>query len=57
MTVIHRMRYIGQRALQAAANSLALQSSDYKTQLAIILPPLLTTLSNSSNPANALAQR
>ncbi|KAK4521549.1 TOM (translocase of outer membrane) complex component [Mucor velutinosus] len=49
-------RYIGQRALQAAVTSAALQASDYKVQLDLILSPLINALSNSKNPANALAQ-
>ncbi|CEP19227.1 hypothetical protein [Parasitella parasitica] len=49
-------RYIGQRALQAAVHSSALQASDFKVQLKIILSPLIHTLSKSKNPANALAQ-
>ncbi|KAF1799907.1 hypothetical protein FB192DRAFT_1423489 [Mucor lusitanicus] len=49
-------RYIGQRALQAAVTSTALQASDFKVQLDLILSPLINALSNSKNPANALAQ-
>lgn len=49
--------YIGQRALQAAVTSTALQASDFKVQLDLILSPLIITLSKSTNPANALAQR
>ncbi|KAG2209067.1 hypothetical protein INT46_011465 [Mucor plumbeus] len=49
-------RYIGQRALQAAVTSSALQASDFKVQLDLILSPLINALSNSKNPANALAQ-
>lgn len=51
-----QMRYIGQRALQAAVVSSALQASDFKTQLDLIFAPLIITLSKSKNPANALAQ-
>lgn len=51
------MMYIGQRALQAAVTSTALQASDFKVQLDLILSPLIITLSKSTNPANALAQR
>ncbi|KAI8636865.1 hypothetical protein BD408DRAFT_425439 [Parasitella parasitica] len=49
-------RYIGQRGLQAAVHSSALQASDFKVQLRLILSPLIHALSNSKNPANALAQ-
>ena len=49
--------YNGQRALQAAVTSSALQASNFKAQLDLILTPLITTLSRSKNPANALAQR
>jgi hypothetical protein len=55
--VYFRMRYNGQRALQAAVISSALQASDFKVQLDLILSPLINTLSKSKNPANALAQR
>jgi hypothetical protein len=51
------MMYTGQRALQAAVTSSALQASDFKAQLDIILAPFIVTLSKSKNPANALAQR
>ncbi|RCH88033.1 plasma membrane localization protein, partial [Rhizopus stolonifer] len=51
-----QMRYIGQRALQAAVTSTALQASNFKVQLDIILSPLIVTLANSKNPADALAQ-
>ncbi|KAG2205250.1 hypothetical protein INT47_009515, partial [Mucor saturninus] len=51
-----QMMYIGQRALQAAVTSVALQASDFKVQLDLILSPLIITLSKSTNPANALAQ-
>jgi hypothetical protein len=54
---LNRTRYIGQRALQAAVTSSALQASDFKVQLDLILSPLINALSNSKNPANALAQR
>lgn len=51
------MMYIGQRALQAAVASVALQASNFKVQLDLILSPLIIALSKSKNPANALAQR
>ncbi|KAI7908324.1 uncharacterized protein BX663DRAFT_528761 [Cokeromyces recurvatus] len=51
-----QMRYIGQKALQAAVTSNALQASNFKVQLDLILLPLIHALSNSKNPANALAQ-
>ncbi|KAI9487726.1 MAG: hypothetical protein EXX96DRAFT_593710 [Benjaminiella poitrasii] len=51
-----QMRYIGQKALQAAVVSNALQASNFKVQLDLILSPLIYALSNSKNPANALAQ-
>lgn len=51
------MRYSGQRSLQAAVTSSALQVSNYKAQLDLILNPLIVTLSNTTNPADALAQR
>ncbi|KAI8997057.1 hypothetical protein BDB01DRAFT_769677 [Pilobolus umbonatus] len=51
-----QLRYIGQRALQAAVNSNALQSSNYDAQLNRILSPLMATLSLSKNSAKALAQ-
>lgn len=57
MAYFNRMMYIGQRALQAAVTSTALQASDFKVQLDLILSPIIITLSKSTNPANALAQR
>ncbi|ORE09142.1 hypothetical protein BCV72DRAFT_254967 [Rhizopus microsporus var. microsporus] len=51
-----QMRYSGQRSLQAAVTSSALQVSNYKAQLDLILNPLIVTLSNTTNPADALAQ-
>lgn len=51
------MRYTGQRALQAAVTSNALQTSDFKVQLDIILLPLIETLSQSKSAADALAER
>jgi hypothetical protein len=52
------MRYIGHRAIQAAVTSGALQSSDFKTQLCILFPPLIITLASSSKKAlNALETR
>ncbi|KAI9364287.1 hypothetical protein BD770DRAFT_407073 [Pilaira anomala] len=51
-----QMMYIGQRALQAAVASVALQASNFKVQLDLILSPLIIALSKSKNPANALAQ-
>lgn len=56
-TIVFRMRYSGQRSLQAAVTSNALQVSNYKAQLDLILNPLIVTLSNTTNPADALAQR
>jgi hypothetical protein len=41
------MRYIGHRAIQAAITSSALQSSNFKTQLSILFPPLIVTLASS----------
>ncbi|KAI8984553.1 hypothetical protein BDF20DRAFT_860519 [Mycotypha africana] len=55
-TLTLKMRYIGQRGLQAAARSSALQASNYKSQVELIISPLINTLSTSKNPANALAQ-
>ncbi|KAI8886462.1 hypothetical protein K501DRAFT_269817 [Backusella circina FSU 941] len=49
-----QMEYNGQRALQAAITSTAMQSSDAKFQLDIILTPLIKTLAASINPPNAL---
>ncbi|KAI8327241.1 hypothetical protein BD560DRAFT_361587 [Blakeslea trispora] len=51
-----QMRYIGQRALQAAVTSTAFQASNFKVQLDLILSPLIITLSNSKCPADILAQ-
>lgn len=45
------MRYIGHRAIQAAVTSGALQSSDFKTQLSILFPPLIVTLASSNMDA------
>ncbi|KAG0757156.1 hypothetical protein G6F57_009707 [Rhizopus arrhizus] len=51
-----QMRYNGHRTLQAAVISSALQASNFKTQLELILNPLIITLSTTKNPADALAQ-
>ncbi|KAI8375761.1 hypothetical protein EDC96DRAFT_551519 [Choanephora cucurbitarum] len=51
-----QMRYIGQRALQAAVTSTAFQASNFKVQLDLILTPLIITLSNTKCPADTLAQ-
>jgi hypothetical protein len=51
------MEYNGQRALQAAITSTAMQASDAKFQLDIILTPLIKTLAASKNPPNALVLR
>ncbi|KAI7895709.1 uncharacterized protein EV154DRAFT_412753, partial [Mucor mucedo] len=53
-SLAQKMRYIGHRAIQAAVTSGALQSSDFKTQLNILFPPLIVTLASSSNPMDAL---
>ncbi|KAI8637358.1 hypothetical protein BD408DRAFT_57900 [Parasitella parasitica] len=45
------MSYIGHRAVQAAVTSGALQSSNFKMQLSILLPPLIITM--ASKPAKA----
>lgn len=46
-----RMRYIGHRAIQASVSSGALQSSNFKTQLSILFPPLIITLASSNKAA------
>lgn len=51
------MRYIGQRGLQAAIKSKALQIANFHSQLDIILLPIMLTLSNSKNAVDALARR
>ncbi|KAI9263714.1 hypothetical protein BY458DRAFT_548095 [Sporodiniella umbellata] len=51
-----QMRYSGHRTLQAAVGSSALQASNFKVQLKLILEPLIVTLSEAKNPADALAQ-
>ncbi|KAG2214014.1 hypothetical protein INT47_001285 [Mucor saturninus] len=53
-SLAQKMRYIGHRAIQAAVTSGALQSSDFKTQLSILFPPLIVTLASSSNNMDAL---
>ncbi|ORY90398.1 hypothetical protein BCR43DRAFT_111484 [Syncephalastrum racemosum] len=51
-----QMRYIGHRGMQAAATSSALHASDFKTQVDIILPALLTSLLRSQDLAFSLAK-
>ncbi|KAL9544314.1 hypothetical protein MBANPS3_007690 [Mucor bainieri] len=41
-----KMSYIGHRAVQAAVTSGALQSSNFKTQLSILFPPLIITIAS-----------
>ncbi|KAI7871200.1 hypothetical protein BDF14DRAFT_1954770 [Spinellus fusiger] len=43
-----QMRYIGQRGIHAAVTSSALYASDFKTQVDVIMPPLITALANSA---------
>ncbi|KAG2220598.1 hypothetical protein INT45_002620 [Circinella minor] len=50
------MQHIGHRAIQAAISSQALHASNFKVQLGLIMPPLVTTLSSSSTSANVLAK-
>lgn len=48
---------IGHRGLQACVVSPALQASNFKSQLAIIMPPIIMTLAKSGQPANELIKR
>ncbi|KAI9315520.1 hypothetical protein BX666DRAFT_1878752 [Dichotomocladium elegans] len=50
------MKHIGHRAILALFSSASLQKSTFKTQLGILFPPILTTLSISNTPANILAK-
>ncbi|CDH49207.1 protein efr3 [Lichtheimia corymbifera JMRC:FSU:9682] len=50
------MKHIGHRAIQAVFSSASLQTSTFKTQLGILLPPVITTLAASNTPANTLAK-
>ncbi|ORY95514.1 hypothetical protein BCR43DRAFT_493111 [Syncephalastrum racemosum] len=50
------LEHIGHRALYATITSPALHASNFKVQLSIVLPPLITALANSRTPANALAK-
>ncbi|KAI8987764.1 hypothetical protein BDF20DRAFT_852105 [Mycotypha africana] len=47
-----KMRYIGHRALQAAVTSNGLQASNFKSQLSILLPPLMNTLASTRHSVN-----
>lgn len=51
------MKHIGHRAIQAVFSSASLQTSTFKTQLGILLPPVITTLAASNTPANTLAKK
>ncbi|KAI9018619.1 hypothetical protein CLU79DRAFT_761167 [Phycomyces nitens] len=55
-SVVLRMRYTGYRALQACVTSNALHVSDMNVQLDLIIPPLLTCLSTSTEPIKDLVQ-
>ncbi|KAI8143040.1 hypothetical protein BJV82DRAFT_613248 [Fennellomyces sp. T-0311] len=50
------MQHIGHRAIQAAISSQSLHASNFKVQLSLIMPPLVTTLSTTAAAANALAK-
>ncbi|KAH8551111.1 hypothetical protein BGW37DRAFT_426572, partial [Umbelopsis sp. PMI_123] len=54
-TVKLNLRYIGHRGLQGAVTSEALHASDFNTQLSIILPPILDSLSTSQTSLASLA--
>ncbi|KAI8099867.1 uncharacterized protein BX664DRAFT_254128, partial [Halteromyces radiatus] len=55
-TLTYQMEYIGHRGLQAAVMSPALQASNFKVQLGIILPPIIVTLAKSKKSASVLAK-
>lgn len=54
---LYSMKHIGHRAIQAVFSSASLQTSTFKTQLGILLPPVITTLAASNTPANTLAKK
>ncbi|CAO3616173.1 unnamed protein product [Cunninghamella blakesleeana] len=51
-----QMINIGHRGLQACVVSPALQASNFKSQLSIIMPPIIMTLAKSGQPANELVK-
>ncbi|ORZ22475.1 hypothetical protein BCR42DRAFT_406264 [Absidia repens] len=55
-TLTSQMEYIGHRGLQACVVSPALQASNYKTQLGIVMPPIIVTLAKSKQPVNDLVK-
>ncbi|KAI8340545.1 hypothetical protein BC941DRAFT_417525 [Chlamydoabsidia padenii] len=55
-TLTAQMEYIGHRALQASVTSPALQASNYKIQLGIIMPPTIVALAKSKQPVNEIAK-
>ncbi|KAI8065585.1 hypothetical protein BC940DRAFT_303764 [Gongronella butleri] len=55
-TTVAQFEYLGHRALQACVVSPALQASNFKTQLGIIMPPVIMSLAKSDQPANELAK-
>ncbi|ORX50155.1 hypothetical protein DM01DRAFT_1384885 [Hesseltinella vesiculosa] len=51
-----QMIYTGHRGLQACAISPALHASNFKSQLAIIMPPVIMSLASAKEPVNELAK-
>ncbi|CAO3619518.1 unnamed protein product [Cunninghamella echinulata] len=51
-----QMVNIGHRGIQACVVSPALQASNFKSQLVILMPPIIMTLAKSGQPANELVK-
>ncbi|KAI8333974.1 hypothetical protein BC941DRAFT_515970 [Chlamydoabsidia padenii] len=53
-TLTSRVELMGHRGLQACVISPAFESPNLKTQLGIIMPPIIATLAESKQPVNSL---